>query len=129
MPPGKRKQGPHEIQHRGRVTVHRDTTLPRAAEPPPIARRSLRPDPADVPIASSRYTPPIKHIRFRPTWHKVVGALSILLGVGIAATNDVMLLERSTTLLPGGHNELYLMLGVIVAGSSLWWFGWMDREH
>jgi hypothetical protein len=43
-------------------------------------------------------------------------------------TNDVMLFGASTTLLPGGHNELYLVLGITVAGSSLWWFGWMDRN-
>jgi hypothetical protein len=128
MPPNKRKVYGQDIHHQGRVTVHRDTGLPSATEPPPYGQRSRRPDARDVPAASSRYTPPIKHIRFRPTWHKVVGALAVSLGVGIAVTNDVMLFGASTTLLPGGHNELYLVLGIIVAGSSLWWFGWLDRE-
>lgn len=128
MPPNKRKVYGQDIHHQGRVTVHRDPELPRATEPPPSGQRSRRPDARDVPTASNKHTPPIKHIRFRPTWHKVVGVLAVVLGAGIAVTNDVMLFGASTTLLPGGHNELYLVLGITVAGSSLWWFGWMDRN-
>jgi len=30
-------------------------------------------------------------------------------------------------LLPGGHSPLYLLLGLAIMTSSLWWFGWFDR--
>lgn len=128
MPPKKRKTSGHGVQHLGRVTVHHNDTFPRAADPPPLGQRRHRTDDLEVPGASARYTPPIKHVRFRPGWHRVVGAVTVLLGVGVAVANDAMLLGAPATMLPGGHNELYLLLGVVIAGSSLWWFGWMDRE-
>jgi hypothetical protein len=30
--------------------------------------------------------------------------------------------------LPGGHNEFYLLIGMAAAGYSTWWFGWFDRK-
>ena len=39
-----------------------------------------------------------------------------------------MLMEDGVTLLPGGHSELYLFLGIAVAGSSTWFLGLFDRE-
>lgn len=52
-----------------------------------------------------------------------------MLGAGIAiiVLNDAMRLTSGVTILPGGHSELHLLLGVAVAGTSLWWFGWMGR--
>jgi len=129
MPANKRRVDPQGVQHRGRVTLHRDASTPQATEPTPVGRSlAKQPTPRAAPAESSRYTPPVKHFRFRPTWHRVIGVVVLLLGVAVIALNEVMLLQRSETLLPGGHNELYLLLGVIVAGSSLWWFGWFDRE-
>ncbi len=66
--------------------------------------------------------------RLRSGWHKTVGAVILVLGVAIAIVNDMMLLG-SAALLPGGHNEAYLFLGVGIAGYSTRWFGWFDRAH
>ena len=133
MPPKKRRSKPGDIEHHGRVTTTRDAhdprVTPRAAEPS-LAERAKRYESGPAtPQPSSRYTPPIKSIRFRPDWHKTVGALVLVLGVAVAVVNDVMLLGASTTLLPGGHSEFYLVLGVAIAAYSTWWFGWFDRER
>jgi len=127
MPPSKRRVDSEGVQHRGRVTVRRDTSIPRRGEPSSAGRpRSDSRAPQATP--TNRYTPPEKHFRFRPTWHKIVGTIVLVLGLGLIVANEVMLLERSATLLPGGHREVYLLLGVIIAGTSLWWFGWFDRN-
>jgi hypothetical protein len=97
---------PNRVQ-RGSGTEH--------AQPPPLE-----------PTASSRYTPKIKaRGPFRPTWHKVVGTLLIVLGVGIFVINDLAWFDID--LIPGGHNELWAMLGIVTAATSTWWFGWFDR--
>ena len=67
-------------------------------------------------------------MRFRPELHKLIGAVILVIGIAIVIVNDIVLLGASATLLPGGHTELYLMLGVVIAGYSTWWFGWFDRE-
>lgn len=95
----------------------------------PAKRPDLDPTPRPTPAKSSRYTPPMRSIRWRSGWHKTVGATILILGVAVAVLNDVMLLGASTTLLPGGHSELYLVLGIVIAGYSTWWFGWFDRER
>ena len=77
--------------------------------------------------ASDRYTPKAPVYRLRPSWHRAAGWLGILLGVAIAASNDVMLLSEDLTLLPGGHSEFYLFLGIGVAVASTWFLGWFDR--
>ena len=133
MPPKKRRSSPGDLEHHGRVTVPRGSrdprVTPRAAEPS-LAERAKRYERGSVtPAPSSRYTPPIRSVRFRAGWHKAVGAGLLVLGAAIAILNDVMLLGADTTLLPGGHSELYLILGVGVAGYSTWWFGWFDRER
>lgn len=51
-----------------------------------------------------------------------------MIGIAIIILNDIVLLGASATLLPGGHTELYLILGVVIAGYSTWWFGWFDRD-
>ena len=129
MPPNKRRTKAKDIEHRGRVTVSRDdpTAVPRVAASTPSARAKRHESGPVTPAASSRYTPPIKSVRFRPGWHRTVGVLILILGLAVVILNDAML-GNSITLLPGGHSELYLMLGVVVAGYSTWWFGWFDRE-
>ncbi len=128
MPPNKRRTSARDVEHHGRVTLHRDG-IPTASsfEPTPSAMKR-RTTPRDTPAPSSRYTPPIKSFRFRPGWHKAVGTALLLLGISVAVLNDIVLLGGPRTLLPGGHNELYLLLGIVVGGFGTWWFGWFDDE-
>lgn len=129
MAPNKRRAKTGDIEHRGRVTVTRDADAPpRAAAPTPSARTKRDERQPVTPAASSRYTPPIKSVRLRPDWHKTVGILILISGITIVILNEIMLLN-SVTLLPGGHSELYLVLGVVIAGYATRWFGWFDREQ
>ncbi len=85
---------------------------------------------ARSPMSTARYTPPQRTIRVRPGWHKAAAFTLLGLGVVVAGVNDAMLLGGVPTwLLPGGHNEAYLMLGIATAVSSTWWFGWFDRTR
>ena len=128
MPPNKRRQPPGSVQHHGRVTSrHVEETLPATYEPGPVAKKRTAP-PQEGPAASSRYTPPHKSIRFRPDWHKWIGRLILLAGLTVIVLNDLVLLGGPGVWLPGGHSELYLLLGVAIVGYSTWWFGWFDRE-
>lgn len=134
MPPNKRRGKPGDPEHHGRVTSRAGAPLPRSSgSQAPFDDRTARNRRAEpLPSPSARYTPPVRSVRsvrFRPRGHKVVGAVVLVAGIAIAVLNDVMLLGASSTLLPGGHSELYLVLGVAVAGFSTWWFGWFDREH
>ena len=81
---------------------------------------------ADAP-AYARYTPKAPAYRLRPSWHRVAGWLGILLGAAIAGSNDLMLLYENVTLLPGGHSEFYLFLGIAVAAACTWFLGLFDR--
>ena len=83
--------------------------------------------PRAQPPQAKRYTPPQAAYRIRPRWHRPAGWLGIILGVAIAIANDAMIFVDGLTLLPMGHQELYLLLGVIVAGSSTWFLGLFDR--
>lgn len=80
-----------------------------------------------TPAASARYTPPTPQYRVRPAWHRIAGWFGVALGIIVAAVNDLMLMGDDLTLLPGGHNELYLLLGIAIAGSSTWFLGLFDR--
>lgn len=64
----------------------------------------------------------------RPTWHRWLALSLLLAGVSVLILNDVMLLQPSVVLLPGGHNELYLLVAVVISGFSTWFFGWFDRS-
>lgn len=99
------------------------------ATPPKRAPTSGRAAPREQagPDASSRYTPPAPAFRLRPAWHRVAGWAGVLLGVLIAVLNDAMVILEDVTLLPGGHLELYLLLGIAVAGGSTWFLGLFDR--
>ena len=82
--------------------------------------------PAAQPAPSGRYTPKTKaRGPFRPTWHRVIGALLVVAGLGLFVVNDLAWFD--ITLLPGGHNELWAVLGIATAATSTWWFGWFDR--
>lgn len=103
--PAKRRRGP----------TPRNPDRSRVVEAPPM-----------VPAASTRYTPKVKaRGPFRPVWHKVAGGLIIAIGLGIFVVNDLAWFDIN--LIPGGHNELWAILGILTAGSSTWWFGWFDR--
>lgn len=100
----------------GRRQRRRDTAeeLPSGTE-----RKSAAPTP------SGRYTPPATtQQRVRPLLHKVVGGIELLAGVAIIVINY---LDYSLTILPGGHNEGYFLLGLLLAAGSMWWFGALDR--
>lgn len=82
--------------------------------------------PVAQPAASSRFTPKVKaRGPFRPTWHKVVGVMLILAGLGIFVINDLAWFDIN--LIPGGHNELWAIAAFGTAFTSTWWFGWFDR--
>lgn len=67
-------------------------------------------------------------VRLRPTWHKWAGAALLTLGIALLVVNDLMMLQPTLPrLLPGGHNEAYLLAAVVIAGYSTWFFGWFDR--
>ncbi len=59
----------------------------------------------------------------RPRWHRPVGWT--LIAVGVAVVN--YLAYAGVEVLPGGHNELYFILGVLVATFGSWWTGLFDR--
>ena len=64
-------------------------------------------------------------MRIRPTWHKLIGALLIVAGAALVIINYA---DYSAHILPGGHQEGYFLLGIVIAASSSWWFGAFDRE-
>ena len=62
----------------------------------------------------------------RPGWHKAIGAVLVVIGLGMIGINLAMEFG-APKILPGGHNVLYLAIGIGITFSSLWPFGWMDR--
>lgn len=127
MAPPKRKVSNRPVDHHGRVTGPRNPVDPARVPTAPGGTTRRATSPRQAPAASSRYTPPIKSIRFRPESHRWIGFGFLILGIAIAIANEAML-GNDFTLLPGGHSEFYLLLGILVAGYSMWWFGWFDRE-
>lgn len=108
----RRVPGPPSRQHKGRVTVRADPDTPRTPE-------------RANPEASSRYTPRRPTFRIRPTGHKVAGWSLVAAGIAVAVLNDVAFFGPEP--LPGGHSELYLVLGVAIAAYGTWWLGLFDR--
>ncbi len=49
----------------------------------------------------------------------------IIAGLSLFVINDLAWFDIE--LLPGGHNELWALLGIVSAAASTWWFGWFDR--
>lgn len=80
-----------------------------------------------VPEPSSRYTQPKLQFRLRPRWHRVAGWVGVVLGILIVILNDAMLMTEGLVLLPFGHRELYMLLALLVAGSSTWFLGLFDH--
>lgn len=75
--------------------------------------------------ASARYTPPRKNRGlFRPVWHKVVGAVLVVVGLTLFIACEASLWGIHTY---GGH--IWYMVGLLAAGSSMWWFGLFDRSE
>lgn len=50
-----------------------------------------------------------------------------MLGVVIVVVNDIELVTKDLSIMPGGHSELYLLLGVAVAVAGAWFLGAFDR--
>lgn len=133
MPPSKRrrqqsnKKGPTPRKARPAGTTEAALSS-RVDEQPSTAGRGLKRGGLQTgPRASGRYTPKFKaRGPFRPTWHKVVGALLILLGLSIFVINDLAWFDIN--IIPGGHNELWAIVGIGTAATSTWWFGWFDRS-
>lgn len=94
----------------------------------PSAPRPLPTSGRHAPEASARYSPPTSDYTVRPRWHRVAGWLGVGLGALIALLNDAMLLGEDLVFLPFGHSELYLLLGVLVAGWSTRFLGLFDRD-
>lgn len=46
----------------------------------------------------------------------------------VAVLNDVMLMGDGLVLLPFGHSELYLLLGILIAGPSTRFLGLFERN-
>lgn len=90
---------------------------------PPAARAASN---DGAPTTPGRYTPATPTYRLRPRWHRVAGWLGVAAGVIVAIVNDAMVFAEGLTLLPGGHQELYLLLGIAVSGSSTWFLGLFD---
>lgn len=62
---------------------------------------------------------------FRPSRHRWIGVALVVAGILIAVANDTMLfIDR--VLLPFGHQELWLMTGVLVAGFGTVFLGLFD---
>jgi len=89
----------------------------------PKPRRSEEPSTV---AASGRYTPKEPAYRIRPRWHRFAGWTGIAVGIVLAVTNDSMLFTDND-LLPFGHQEYYLSLALLIAGSSTWFLGLFDR--
>lgn len=111
-PAKRRVAGSPSRRHQGRVTVRADPD-------------DVRPPGRPAPEESSRYTPRRKTFRIRPTGHKVAGWSLVAVGVVVAVLNDVAFFGPEP--LPGGHSELYLVLGVAIAAYGTWWLGLFDR--
>lgn len=47
-----------------------------------------------------------------------MGWIGLALGIVIIAVNDLMLTGENLVLLPWGHSELFLFLGIAVGGGS-----------
>ena len=112
MPPPKRRSKPGKVEHRGRVTTRRDeSTLPSATEHSPFASKRRVAD-HKVPVASSRYTPPVpRSVKVSPRWVPIL--MFTLLGLGL-----VVIFCNYLGILPGGTGNKYLLvgLGFILAG-------------
>jgi hypothetical protein len=70
---------------------------------------------------TGRYTPPNTRLRFRPGWHKGIGAAAIVAGAVLFVVCEFNVGGIHHY---GGH--LWYIVGIALAGSSVWWFGAFD---
>ena len=71
---------------------------------------------------AGRYTRPTRKVQFRPRWHKMVGAASIVVGASLFVVCEFNGFHLHDF---GGH--IWYVVGVVLAASSIWWFGGFDR--
>jgi hypothetical protein len=71
----------------------------------------------------SRYTPPLRS-RFRPAWHKAVAVDVIVIGAALFVICEFNWWRIHDY---GGH--IWYLVGILIAASSLWWFGAFDRPQ
>jgi hypothetical protein len=95
------KSRSHKGAHRlGGATVRRPGTVPGRCTPP---------------------TPPA--FRVRPSWHRIIGVLVVVAGgalLFICQFNGWGIHDY------GGH--IWYLVGGLIAGSGLWWFGMFEKE-
>lgn len=91
---------------------------------PAAARRTTRSATAAVP-STGRVTPKAPAPYFRPEWHRPIGWFIVALGLLVVIVNDLAYFDIE--LMPGGHSELYLFLGIGVAAGGTWFLGLFDR--
>jgi hypothetical protein len=84
-------------------------------------RIQRRPDPRQRPARSGMSW----RAGYRPPWHRILGWVLIAIGALIVVVNDAAYVDIN--LMPGGHNEAYFVLGLLVAGFGSWWTGLFDR--
>lgn len=120
----KRKSGRATPLKKARVTPTTDSE-----GSGPLGQRAARRSTTSgrAPEPSGRYTPPKANYRVRPSRHRIIGWVGVAFGILIAVLNDAMFITEDVPLLPFGHSEFYLMLALLVAGSSTWFLGAFDR--
>jgi hypothetical protein len=62
---------------------------------------------------------------FRPPRHRWIGIALLVGGFILAVLNDAMWFTEAT-LLPFGHQEIWLLSGVALAGWGVWFLGLFD---
>jgi hypothetical protein len=113
-----------KLSYRPRMPKSRRRRRPATARRRPARAEGSGGTPEPEPRLSGRVTlPPAP--RFRPTWHRVTGIALVVVGVVVVALNLIDRADKS--ILPGGHNELYFLLGLALAGYGTWWLGLFDR--
>lgn len=59
-------------------------------------------------------------------WHRPVGLALLIAGILVAVMNDLAYVDIEV--MPGGHNELYLMAGVFMAGGGAYLAGFFSPD-
>ena len=62
----------------------------------------------------------------RPEWQRPVGIVAVSVGIGVVVANFLDRIGLDFAVLPGGHNTLYFLGGLILAGVGVWWLGLLD---